>query len=184
MSLLLDTFLESRIFLSSITFAFGVILTVAITSVNHKRIHRDDIRKTIFDAVLNTKICASEHWLSEYKKKNSSELEGSYHFLTSIMPLSYDMMNTDQILEIEKLLQDLFSDLMDVEEMTKERHQVDLNRVIQIHKSSGLFLKQYYSIYLNQTRMRSLTIYPCRVQNLWIWLKSPDKNPQFKNGGA
>ncbi len=184
MPLLLDTFSWSNIFLSLIPFAFGVILTVAITSVNHKRIHRDDIRKTIFDAVLNAKNLASEHWLSEYKKKNSSELEGSCYFLTSIMPLSHDMMNKKQILEMETLLKELMLDLMGKDDMTKEHHKISPERVIKIHKSSGRFLKQYYSIYFKQTKIRTLTICPRWIQisnlyPLWLWLKNPDKN-----GGA
>ncbi len=184
MSLLLDAFSWLGNFLPLITFALGVILTFAITSVNHKRIHRDDIRKTVFDAVLNAKNFASEYWISKYNKKNSSELEGSCYFLTSIMPLSHDMMNKKQIFEMEILLKGLLLDLMGKNEMIKKHHKISPDRVIKIHKSSGRFLKQYYSIYLKQTKIRTLTICPRWIQignlyPLWLWLKN-----LFKNGGA
>ncbi len=180
MSLLLDKILQSNILLPFVTFALGVIFTFAVTSVNHKRIHCDDIRKTIFDAVLNVKNCASEYWLSEYDTQKHAYFIGSLLLFKSIIPLSHDMMNKNQILEMEKVLQEFILDLMDTEEMTKEYHRISSNQVIQIHKNSGFFLKQYYSIYLEQTRITRLTIYPRWVQNLWIWIK----NPQFKNGGA
>ncbi len=184
MPLLLDTFSWSDIFLPLITLVLGVVFTLAVTSVNHKRIHRDDIRKTVFDAVLNAKNFASEYWISKYDEKKGTELEGSYHFLKSIIPLSHGMMNKKQILEMETLLKELMLDLTGKDDITEEHHKISPDRVIKIHKSSGFFLNTYYSIYLKQTTIFTLTIYPRWIQignlyPLWIWIKNPDKN-----GGA
>ncbi len=166
------------------SFLWGAFLAFILIAVNHRRIHRDDIRKTIFDAVLNMKTCASEYWLSEYDEKRRSDLEGSCYFLKSIMPLSHRMMNKKQIFEMEILLRGFIVDLMSKDEMTQEHHKISPDRVIKIHKMSGLFLKQYYSIYLKQTNVITLTIYPRWIQignlyPLWLWLKN-----LFKNGGA
>ncbi len=186
MPLLLDTFLWSNILLPLIPFALGVILTVAITSVNHKRIHRDDIRKTIFDAVLDIKNCASEYWLSEYDEKKRSNLVGSAIFLYRIMPLSKNMMNKKQLLEMESILGKLVVALMGKEEMNQECHAIDSKRISEIHTIIGSFLERYYSFYFKQTKIRTLTICPYWIQignlyPLWLWIK--DKL-EIKNGGA
>ncbi len=165
-------------------FLSGAFLALILIAVNHRRIHRDDVRKTVFDAVLNTRICASEYWSSDYEEKKKFELIGSMEFLYRMMPLSKFFMNENQIIEMDKRLSDLIDALMGKEEMNEVYHRIDSNRISAIHTISGIFLKEYYAIYLKQTNIITLTVYPRKVQNLWIWLKSPDKNPQFKNGGA
>ncbi len=189
MFLQLYTFLQLGGYLPLITFLLGIILTFAVTSVNHKRIHRDDIRKTVFEAVFNTKKCASEYWHSKYDEKNYSDLIGSIVLFQHIMPLSEGMMNKKQQLEMQDILGDFVIALRGEDDMRQKKHKKDPARVAEIHTIGSFFLKQYYSIYLKQTNIITLTFYPRWIQignlyPLWIWLKSPDKNPQFKNGGA
>ena len=189
MLLQLYTFSQLGGYLPLITFALGIILTFTVTSVNHRRIHRDDIRKTIFEAVLNTKNCASDYWLSPYDETRRSDFISSIVLFQHLMPLSESMMNKNQQLEMQDILERFFIALRGIalkgeDDVNQKYHKINPEQVARIHTIGSFFLKQYYSIYLEQTRMRNLTIYPPKVQNLWIWLKSPDKNPQFKNGGA
>ena len=152
----LDSFSQSIIFLPLVSFSLGVILTFAVTSVNHKRIHRDDIRKTIFEAVLNTKNCASDYWLSPYNETRRSDFISSIVLFQHLMPLSESMMNKKQQLEMQYILGQFFITLMGEDDMNQKYHKKDPARVAKIHTIGSFFLKQYYAIYLKQTKITRL----------------------------
>ena len=156
----LDSFSQSIIFLPLVSFSLGVILTFAVTSVNHKRIHRDDIRKTIFEAVLNTKNCASDYWLSPYDEKRRSDFISSMVLFQHLMPLSEGMMNKKQQLEMQYILGQFFIALMGEDDMNQKYHKKDPRRVAKIHTIGSFFLKQYYATYLKQTRIMRLLFTP------------------------
>ncbi len=154
-------------------FLLGGILTFIVTSVNHRRIHCDDIRKTFLDAVLNTQKCASKYWLDDtHIEKHHSDLIGSITFLHHITPLSYPMMEEVQIKEIKSTLAKLVRELRGKND-SKEGYEKDPERVSNIHTISAQFMERYYSFYLEQTTVVSL-----------IKSSIKRKSEKIKNGGA
>ena len=159
----------------------GGVLTFTVTSVNHKRIHCDDIRKTFLDALLNTQKCASKYWLDDtHIEKHHSDLIGSITFLQHITPLSYPMMETAQISEIQSTLVKLVKELR-AKNDSKEEYEKNPARVSNIHTISAEFMVRYYSFYLEQTTVVSLikTSIKQKSKRIVKWFKNPDKN-----GGA
>ncbi len=153
----------------------GGFLTFTVTSVNHIRIHCDDIRKIFFDAVLNAQKCASKYWLDDkHTEKNHSDLVGSITFLHHITPLSYPMMGKAQIKEIKETLEILVAELRGKND-TKEEYEKDPERVSNIHTISAKFMSRYYFFYFEQTTMIPLIKYSAKsaknyFKNRWPYL--------------
>ncbi len=152
----------------------GGVLTFVVTSVNHRRIHCDDIRKTFLDAVLNTQKCASKYWLDDtHIEKHHSDLIGSITFLHHITPLSYPMMEEAQIKEIKSNLAKLVRELRGKND-TKEEYKKDPERVSKIHTNSAQFMERYYSFYLEQTTM--IALINGSAKHAWKIIKKWSKN--------
>ncbi len=155
----------------------GGFLTFILTSVNHRRIHCDDIRKTFLDAVLNTQKCASKYWLDDtHTEKNHSDLVGSITFLHHITPLSYPMMGKAQIKEIKETLEILVAELRGKND-TKEEYEKNPERVSKIHTIGAQFMERYYSFYLEQTTI--IALINGSAKHTWKIIKK-----WIKNGGA
>ncbi len=152
-----------------ITFLLGGFFTFTVTSVNHRRIHCDDIRKTFLDAVLDTKKYASEYWLSKYDEKRRSDLIGSIVFLQRIAPLLYPMMKETQIIEIKSILRNFVVELRGKDDMAKEEHKESPERVSSIHITSAHLMERYYSFYLEQTTVDSLI--KGSIKHIWGIIK-------------
>ena len=80
-------------------------------------------------------------------------------------------MNKNQQLEMQGIMRKLVIALRGEDDMNQKYHKKDPSRVAEIHTIGSFFLKQHYSIYLKQTNIITLTVYPRWAQNLCIWLK-------------
>jgi hypothetical protein len=127
-----DATLLLRLF---VPFVLGAVLTLVVTSVNHRRDHIKHVRDTLSFSIRDISQKGTAFWSTEYDSESMVQLRGSIVYLQHILPYAFESTNVSG--DVVKKMRDLFARISHVAlfsdtELDANSHKVDLDRIAEL----------------------------------------------------
>ena len=117
-------------------FFLGALLTLVITSVNHKRDHIKHLRNTVSASIKDIAEKAGCFWSTEYSNENLVQMQGAVAYMQHVLPNALDSASVPK--EVAEEMWKLFLQISHTalyvdEELGGESHNVDVQRTTKLY---------------------------------------------------